>query len=220
MAIMFDLDGTLINSTSLHLKAMRNAVKTTLGENVISEKFIENTVRYPLRKVFEMIRTKYGKDFLPKTKENEIKRKKAAFFNQENLKKLAMFRGVNRIPKLLDGLGINFCVVTSMSDEELSKFANFMDLDKISKLIINPPGMRYEKPNPYTLNKAIRIMKANKKKTVYIGDSPYDAIASKRAGIKFIGVHNARELKKLGEFYKDIPDLLEEIKKNPSRFRD
>ncbi len=219
MAIIFDLDGTLIDSTLLHMTALKNAIKSVVGSRAVSQKFISRVVRYPLKVTFSMMRSEYGSSLISLKNEMEIKEKKAEFFNDKNLKKIKFFKGATALPKLLTDIGIKFCIVTSMSPEELNKFDKVLHLEKISNIIITPPNIHYEKPNPYTLKRAIKLLKANRKKTFYVGDSPYDGIASKRAGIGFIGVHNREELGR-GEFYNSIPKLIDEIKRNPSRFKD
>lgn len=220
MAIIFDLDGTLVDSTALHLTALEAAVKDVIGGRAAYKRFMRAIVRYPLNVAFGMMRKKYGPSIASYKNLMEIKRRKAEFFNNKNLKSLRTFPGVYKLPKLLNSLGIKFCIVTSISTEELKKFDAVLHIYKISKTIVNPTALRYEKPNPYTLNKAIRLMKADRKKTFYVGDSPYDALASKRAHIGFIGIHNAKELGKTGEYYSDIPPLVHEITRHPERFRD
>jgi HAD superfamily hydrolase (TIGR01549 family) len=220
MALIFDLDGTLVDSVPLHLKAMRAAMKNAFGENAIPDLFIRDTIRYPLSMVFKLAKKKYKHVDFSVEAQRKIMRDKANFFNMKNLCALKLFPGVNRMPKLLKRLDIRFCIVTSMSSNELMKFDQALKLDRISELIINPPSIRYEKPNPYTLEEAVKAMRADKKKTFYVGDSPYDAVASRRAGIGFIGIHNRKELSSKGEFYVGFPALLKEILKDPSRFRD
>ncbi len=220
MALIFDLDGTLIDSVPLHLRAMKSAIKSSLGKGVYSDQFIKDTIRYPLSIVFKLMEKKYKRVHLSVELKEEIMKKKAAFFNSTNIGSIKFFPKVATIPTILNKLGIKFCIVTSMSDSELVKFDEVLKFKKISKLVINPPGVDYEKPNPYTLEEAVRVLDVDKKITFYVGDSPYDAIASRRAGINFIGVYNRKELANGGEFYPNFPYLLKEIIKNPSRFSD
>ena len=100
-----------------------------------------------------------------------------------------------------------------MNDEELAKVEPYLNLYSITK-VVNSPALKYEKPDPYVINKAIELIKAKRKKTVYVGDAETDYEASVNAAVKFIGVNNPL-LKNLGyKYFKDIKSLSSFIKKN------
>lgn len=47
---------------------------------------------------------------------------------------------------------------------------------------------KYNKPDPRVFSKPIKRLKLNPKEILYIGDSIFDYIAAKKAGLKFIAV--------------------------------
>jgi Predicted phosphatases len=136
------------------------------------------------------------------------------------IKKIKFFNGVFQTVGLLKELGISYCIATSMNSRELSKFIPNLKLNSVSEIIINSPRLDLEKPNPFILNKSIKTCKMSKSHTYYVGDSPYDLVASRRAGVHFIGVFNKKELGKHPGFCKDILSLKDRLERNPDALRD
>jgi hypothetical protein len=50
MAIIFDLDGTLINSFNVHTELIKKAMDEVLGKDTISAKFINENIKFPSKK--------------------------------------------------------------------------------------------------------------------------------------------------------------------------
>ena len=127
--------------------------------------------------------------------------------------KIKFYPGALQLIKFLKIKKIAFCIATSMNDEELAKIEPYFNLNSLAK-VVNSPALKHEKPDPYVINKAIKLIKAERKKTFYVGDAETDYEASVNAEVKFIGVNNPL-LKNLGYMYfKDIKSLLPFIKKN------
>ena len=55
---------------------------------------------------------------------------------------------------------------------------------------------KYNKPDPRVFSKPIKKLKLNPKEILYIGDSIFDYIAAKKAGLKFIAVTTGSYAKK------------------------
>ena len=106
----------------------------------------------------------------------------------------------------------------------LTKFKFLKDID----IIITQQDLKYTKPHPEGLTKAIQHLGLDPNETIYVGDLPHDIQAGKRAGTKTVAVVNfegAKEGKRelLEQFQpdyiinhvKDLPVLIEAIECAP-----
>lgn len=219
MGVIFDLDGTLINSINVHAKAMKKAMDTVLGKDTVPIGFVRANIRYPSSILFKRLKSVLGSK-LNKHKIKRIMLIRDAHLTEHNIKKIKFFNGVSDLLEILSRNGITHCIATSMNTRELKKFIPALNLYSIAKTIVNSPHLRYEKPNPYILDRAVKICRMKRAHTYYIGDSPYDYLAAKRAGIHFIGVFNKKELGKHSSFCKDLVFLRQELERNLDKFRD
>jgi len=105
-------------------------------------------------------------------------------------------------------------------DHAQTKFKFLKDID----IIITQQDLKYTKPHPEGLTKAIQQLGLNPDETIYVGDLPHDIQAGKRAGTKTVAVVNFDEAKEgkreILEQYKpdyiinhvkDLPVLIEAI---------
>ena len=218
MALIFDLDGTLLDSLWLHQKGLKYGFNRVLGKGTIPSSFISKRIRYPAETLFELASQKLGQK-LTAVQIKHIMAEKRRVLTDANIKKVKVYKGVYALIRFLERNKIKFCIATSMNTKELKKFKRILKLNELSKMIVNPDSPRHAKPDPYILNTAVRLLKVKKKRSTYVGDSPYDAITAKRAGTGFIGVSNRAGLKAY-EFYSSIDALLRTVQNNPGRFKD
>jgi phosphoglycolate phosphatase-like HAD superfamily hydrolase len=212
MAIIFDLDGTLINSFNIHSELIKKAIDKVIGKNSIPIWFIQKNIRFPSKKMLEMMSQKYDLNLTDKQMKDIIKLKDE-MFTERYIKRIRFYPGSLELIKFIKNKKIAFCIATSMNDEELAKVEPYLNLHSLAR-VVNSPALKYEKPNPYVINKAIKLIKAERKRTFYVGDAETDYEASVNANVKFIGVNNLK-LKNLGyRYFKDIKSLLSFIKKN------
>lgn len=212
MAIIFDLDGTLINSLKIHSELIKKATDKLIGKNSVDIRFIKKNIRFPSKKMLSIMSEKYDLNLTDKQMEQIIKLKDK-LFTEEYIKRIKFYPGATQLIKFLKNKKIDFCIATSMNNQELAKIGPTLNLHSIAK-VVNSPALKYQKPNPYIINKALKLIKAERKRTVYIGDAETDYEASVNAGVKFIGVNNPL-LKKLGyKYFKDLKSILPFIKKN------
>lgn len=212
MAIIFDLDGTLINSFEVHSELIKKATDRILGKNILPLRFIYNNIRFPSKKMLGIASDKYNLKLSNKQMEDIIKLKDA-MFTKNYVKRIKFYPGSLQLIRFIKNKKIAFCIATSMNSEELSKVKPYLKLGSLAK-IVNSPALKYEKPNPYIINMALKLLDADKKRAFYVGDAETDYAASVNAGVTFIGVNNPK-LKKLGyKYFSDIKSLSSFIKRN------
>ncbi|MDP8012833.1 MAG: HAD family hydrolase [Nanoarchaeota archaeon] len=218
MGVIFDLDGTILDSTEVHAKYVWLALQKLPEGKKITYEYVRENVRSPFIMFCNNAEKRYGIKI-----NDEIRRKilneKDRLFRKNQAKGIHLFPGALRIIRFLQRKGVKVCIVSSINDAELRVIKKKIDLNKVGIKIINAKKPWQEKPNPYTLKLAMKRLKMLPKRTVYIGDSEYDSIASKRAGINFIGVYNKR-LKNSTLFFNDLNSAGEYLYKSYKKFLD
>ena len=216
MAIIFDLDGTLINSFDVHIKLIKSAIDKVLGKDKIPLDFIKDNIRFPTKEMLNMASQNLGITITNKQMKEIIKLKDEKF-KGDTIKKIKFYPKAKELLYFLKNSGIKFCIATSMNNEELNQIEPLFKLKDICE-VVNSPALKHEKPDPYIINIALKTIKAKKNETSYIGDAETDYKASINAGVKFIGVNNLKLLDLGDMFFKDIKTLYNFIKKDYSYF--
>lgn len=174
--VLFDLDGTLIDTKDLIYHSFKETIKKLLEIEVSEEEFL----------------TLYGEPIL----------KSMGRFHKDRAQELVdyyiahnhdlhdvLIKGFPQIIVILEELrkmGIKMAVVTSKRRETTLRGLRLFDIEKYFELIISSDDVKAHKPDPEPLNIAIERLKSSKEKVLMVGDTPFDIEAAKRAGVKSV----------------------------------
>lgn len=180
--VIFDLDGTLLNT----LTDLANAVNYALREFSFPERTTEEVRRFIGNGVVKLMERS-----TPEGTNEKMQEECLAVFRKHYLEHMsdntAAYDGVKALLKHLKEKGIKTAVV---SNKLHSAVVGLCD-DYFHGLIDEAIGVSNEnerKPSPVNVIKAMINSGSNKKTTVYVGDSEVDVLTAHRAGIKCIGV--------------------------------
>lgn len=210
--ICFDLDDTLINSDKSHIEAYNYALKK-LKLKTQRSKFLIPLFGMPHSRLIEIIAPNLSKEKMDEVTEihDEILVKKTYKYSK-------VFPGIIKTLKFLMK-HYDIALVSNSSHKNILALLKGSKLDKkFFKIIIGNDDVKRSKPWPDEIFKAEHLEK--NKAYFMVGDSIYDIIAGRKAGVKTIGVltgHYAETLlRKQGASYviksvKDLPSLLEKV---------
>lgn len=173
-AILFDLDGTLINTNDLIIHTYKHILKTHLDIEVEDGEII-NTFGEPLKDVLE----RYGKDKAEEMFNDYIEYNRT--IHDELTKSID---GVEEGLKLLKEAGIKIGVVTSKRREGALRGLRLFNLEKYMDIIITPEDTVNHKPHGEPVLKACEVLKVLPKEALMVGDSHNDILCGKDAGAK------------------------------------
>ena len=178
MTILFDLDGTLIDSTDAILEGFEVAYET-FGELTPDSQEIKSLIGYPLEEMFEKLGCKGNKwDYVDAYKKHYriISRSKTTLLPlaEEAIENASKFAK----------LGIVTTKTASYSEELLEH----MGIMKYFDVLIGRESVENPKPHPEPIHKAIKQLDASYESTWMIGDTLLDIHSAKNAGVKSIGV--------------------------------
>lgn len=193
-AIIFDLDGTLINSLPYHVLAFEDLFLEHYIR--IDDEEIKKLVGLSTSNILNMMKKKYKFHEKIQDLREERRYHYFKFLGRKNI----VFPGLQKTLEVLR-LKYKMAIATGSSRVtfEHSTDNNFRQLFDTT-ITIN--DVKLGKPHPFQLINAAKAMKVKTRECLVIGDSIQDGIAAKRAGMGFIGVLTGytkeKELKKVG----------------------
>ncbi|MGL5415621.1 MAG: pyrophosphatase PpaX [Clostridium sp.] len=204
-AVLFDLDGTLINTNDLVYRSFNHVFNEVLKLGYDKKQIGENYGR-PLEESFSKI-TKNSHEI-----DNLIKIYRK--FNLEIHDELCeAFYGAKDLLKYLKNKNIKIGIVTSKKGDVAERGLKVTGLLEYIDLLVSPECTSLHKPNGEPVEYALEKLGILKSEALMVGDSPYDIMSGKNAGTKTCGVAytevDVESLKKTNPTY--YIESLEEI---------
>ncbi|HLD97886.1 MAG TPA: HAD family phosphatase [Candidatus Nanoarchaeia archaeon] len=192
-AILFDLDGVLVDAVKLHEKAFLEAVKPY---REIDEEYHMNHLNgLPTKKKLEKLG--FYKDMIDKVNSEK----------QEITFKLIpeTITPINEVIEVINEIkrkGIPFAVCSNSirkSTELLLSYGGVMGFEFIisNQEVLNP------KPDPEMYLKAIKRLNLNKDEVLIVEDSPVGLEAANKSGAKICQVKNPYDIRRVLDFLND-----------------
>lgn len=216
MAVIFDIDGTLLDSVDYHAKAWQ-----------------EIFARYSIHVTFEEVRAQIGKGgdqlmpvFVPKKMlrlmgEN-IKEERSRYFKEKYLPKVRPFPKVRELFERLRADGKRVVLASSGTRKEVEEYKRIANIADLSDADTSSDDADRSKPHPDIFLAALEKLGSPDPGTVVaVGDTPYDVEAAGKAGIKTVAVlcggFPEQDLRDAGciAVYRDPADLLERYEQSP-----
>ncbi len=204
MIILFDLDGTLIDSTEAILECFHHAFEVHDFVQP-SDDAIKALVGYPLDVMFEDLGVPRAIvwDFVATYKEEYRKISTQKTFLLENAKDAVL-----EASKFAT-LGI----VTTKTAEYSKILMEYFGLMEYFDVLIGREDVQNPKPHAEPILKAMETLDIKGKEIWMIGDTKLDLIAAKSAGVNSIGVLSGYDSREIIEKFTDVifSDALEAV---------
>jgi pyrophosphatase PpaX len=193
-AILFDLDGTVIDTGPLIAESFRHAVSTVLAEPIDDEEMLAYVGGWSLRE--QMYRLS------PDRCEELVEAYRA--YNEPRHSGLEFCAGMHELLLELRTSGARLGLATAKrrSTVEIA-FGYLPGLEGLFDVIVTSEDTELHKPNPEPLLLALRKLETTPAEAAYVGDSPFDVEAAKAAGLRSIavtwgGIHSEERLRAAG----------------------
>jgi pyrophosphatase PpaX len=171
--VVFDLDGTVVDTVELIVESFRYATRTVLGE-VLPDEVITAGVGQPLMAQMEHLSARHAQELYDVYREYNHRR------HDE------LIRGYAGIAELLDGLraaGRRLGIVTSKSRDTTEMAFRAVGLDDRFEVVVTASDTDQHKPSPVPLRLCLQRLEAAAAGSIYVGDSPVDIQAGAAAGM-------------------------------------
>ena len=182
-AIIFDLDGTLVDTVGTRVDSWM-AVFPRFGIEPDPE-FLAPLMGSDGKYLARMVAERYGVELRPGD-DAEIDLQAGAEFRVLN----ADPRVLPAVPETLEGLtdrGMPWAVATSSLPDDARESVQAIGLRSMP-IICDGADVEHAKPAPDLLLKAAGLLDVDPTETWYVGDSRWDMVAAKAAGMRAIAV--------------------------------
>jgi len=208
-AVLFDVDGTLIDSNDLHAAAWR-------------ETFLQFGVDIPLDVIHGQI-GKGGDNLIPsllprelvERRQDEIESYRTQLFKRDYLPRVVPFPGVRALFERIYSEGTKIVLASSAKGEEVEFHLNLIGAADLVTGTTSADDAEHSKPDPDIFAAALKkVAPASAAEVLVVGDSPYDVEAACKLGLRTIGFRSGgfpdKALLEAGaaELYDGVGDLL------------
>jgi pyrophosphatase PpaX len=177
--VLFDLDGTLIDSGPMIVASMKHAAATVLGRE-IPEEVLAAAVGGP-GLVAQM-------NALDPARADDLVEAYRVHNEPLHDELEAFWEVVEVLPRLrAEGRRLGIVTAKRRSTVQLA-FDRLPELERRFDVIVTAEDTQRHKPDPEPLRLALRRLGAEPHEAAYVGDSPFDVRAAKAAGVHAVAV--------------------------------
>lgn len=174
--VIFDFDGTLLDSFGVHLNCWKKAFNRFELE-VTSESILKN---------FGKSHRDMAYDMMPKigwAKAERIAEIEKELFKQSE-EELGLFPEVIEVLSLLGNRGMTCAIASSNPREDTERIVKRLLIDGFFSAITGADEVQKGKPHPDLILLTLERASIKSDEAIMVGDSLHDVIAGKRAGIR------------------------------------
>jgi len=173
--VIFDVDGTMIDTKDVVLKSYQYAVSGELGRQLTED---ELTAAYgiPTLQALEQMGVQ------------DIERVSKLYYESllnTYAEGIRLFDGIDPVLEELRKRNITCGIVTSRDKVEVNNDSTLAAIRKYFDYVICSEDTEKHKPDPEPVNKLLERAGVDASDVIYLGDTVYDYLCAKNAGVKF-----------------------------------
>ncbi|MET3409795.1 HAD family hydrolase [Methylobacterium sp. 1030] len=215
-AVIFDIDGTLLDSVDLHARA-----------------WVEAFAHFGVETGFAEVRRQIGKGgdelmpvFLSEeriAREGEtIEAYRSDLFKRRYLSEVRPFPGVRPLFEHIRSAGLKIALASSGKRSEVEHYTEILEIGDLVDVATSSDDADRSKPHPDIFEAALaKLDGVPPDAIIVVGDTPYDAEAAAKAGLRTVGLlcggFPEADLRAAGcaAIYRDPEDLLDRFAESP-----
>lgn len=175
--VLFDFDGTVVDSGSMILASFRHATKTVLDRE-LSDAELRAAVGTPLHVQMRLIDAERADELVAVYREH----------NEPLHDALQPCDGILDVLRQLKDEGRRLGIVTAKRGATVELAFAVLPLRDYFDVVVAAEDVERHKPAPDPLFVALERLGAETDEAVYVGDSPFDVAAAKAAGVHAVAV--------------------------------
>jgi len=214
-AVIFDVDGTLVDSVDLHARAWVEAFR----DYGIAIKFED--MRRQIGKGGDQIVRMFLSDQQMANFGERLEQHRAQLLKERYIPQIKPLPGGRALFEHLLRNGKKIALASSAKEDELAKYKQIACIDDLIDTETSSDDAKNSKPHPDIFEAALNRLGMKPDQCLAVGDTPYDAEAAGKAGVRTIGVLSGgwteHDLRQAGciAVYRNLVDLLQHYSECP-----
>jgi HAD superfamily hydrolase (TIGR01509 family) len=216
-AVLFDVDGTLVDSNDAHARAWVEA----FAEAGIRVSYDE--VRRAIGMGGDKLMPAVARVSEDSPEGKRISKRRQEIFAQKYLPHIRPLPGASDLVKALKARGHTVVAASSAKEDELRPLLKIAGVDTLLDAATSSDDAEESKPDPDIVQAALTRAHAQPDEAIMIGDTPYDVKAARAAGVRVIALRSGgwtdEDLRGAEAVYDDPADLLAHVDESPLSVR-
>jgi pyrophosphatase PpaX len=201
--VLFDLDGTLVDSAAIILASFHHATETVLQQRFPDEQILAQVGGTNLETQMGLLAPEHV---------DELVRVYRAH-NDPSYSGLACFNGMVDVLARLKGEGRRLGVVSAKRRPTVERVFDGTGIGDYFDVVVGSDTTKRHKPHPDPLLHALKELDAKPADAAYVGDSPFDMAAAKAAKVFAVavawgGIHRVEDADVLVESPEELLGVL------------
>jgi pyrophosphatase PpaX len=176
--VLFDLDGTLVDSAAVILGSFHHATETVLRRRFPDEEILARVGGTNLAHQMALLDPDHV---------DELVRVYRAH-NDPQYSDLACFDGVLDVLRRLKSEGRRLGIVSAKRRPTVDRVLESARMGEFIDVVVGSDDTKRHKPDPEPVLKALELLEADPEDAAYVGDSPFDVAAARGAGVFAVAV--------------------------------
>lgn len=208
-AVVFDVDGTLVDTVDMHASAWQRAFRE------FGREFEFAAIRGQIGKGGDQLLPVFLSDEELEEFGEAVEKRRGEIFKADYLPQARAFPKVRELMERIKAARKRIALASSAPEDELEVYIKLTNIGDLIEAETSGDDAKSSKPAPDIFEAALaKLGNPEPAACVAVGDTPYDAIAARKAGMQAIGVlcggFPEKDLRQAGcaEIYQDAADLL------------
>jgi HAD superfamily hydrolase (TIGR01509 family) len=215
-AVIFDVDGTLVDSVDLHARAWQEAFRD-FGHDIPFQ-----AIRSQIGKGGDQLMPVFLSKPLLEQQGADLEKHRGQIFKDKYLPQVTAFPAVRDLLSRLSRDNKKIALASSAKADELEAYKRIADIEDLVQRQTTSDDAEKSKPHPDIFEAALKQLPGiEPADVIVVGDTPYDATAASGAGMRTIGLLSGgfaeQDLRSAGcvAIYADPADLLRHYDTSP-----
>jgi HAD superfamily hydrolase (TIGR01549 family) len=182
-AVIFDIDGTLVDSVDLHARAWQEAFRH------FGYDFDFQEIRHQIGKGSDKLIPHFLQPKEVRHIGEELDKYRSKLWKEKYLAKVKPFPKVRELFERIRQDGKRIVLASSAKGDELEQYKKIANIEDLVEKETSSDDVENSKPDPDIVHAALgKLGNIDASNVIMVGDTPYDAEAASKAGVKTIGV--------------------------------